>query len=226
MTRRDENLDPGKQPIGTRLYWGAKWGVRFGLTFIAYAAVIFILRGSASAEGRVPSFAGVATIYLFGGIAAGSIVGMLLPLTRWALGAAAVGVIAAVPVLHFRAACEGRVRRLGDRGYGRNSVSLVTCRSPYGHHLSQNFRAPRRAISSLMEQLDAGGTSRLTTSGNFLHRRVAPWSIRRAGEDTPVGSPEQRRVGREKAAELVEVSFEVPPRRRSRRRLRDEGDRE
>jgi len=101
MTRRDENLDPGKQPIGTRLYWGAKWGVRFGLTFIAYAAVIFILRGSASAEGRVPSFAGVATIYLFGGIAAGSIVGMLLPLTRWALGAAAVGVIAAVPVYIF-----------------------------------------------------------------------------------------------------------------------------
>src|SRR5215831_10712291 len=97
----DEKLDVSQQPLTARLYWGAKWGVRFGLTFVIYAAVIFMLRGSWAAEGHVPSFTGVATIYLCGGIVAGFIVGMLLPLTRRAVGAAAVGVIAAVPVYVF-----------------------------------------------------------------------------------------------------------------------------
>ena len=104
----EEKLDPSQQPVTARSYWGAKWGIRFGLTFVVYAAIIFVLRGSASSAGRVPSFAGVATIYLCGGFVAGLIVGTLLPLTRWAVGAAAVGVIAAIPIyILVRLATQG-----------------------------------------------------------------------------------------------------------------------
>lgn len=62
------------------------------------ALVIFLLGGRAPFEAHDTTFERVAISYLVGGIGAGIIVSMLLPLTKWKMGSAIVGCVAAIPV--------------------------------------------------------------------------------------------------------------------------------
>lgn len=81
-----------------RIVWGARWGLRFGLTFDAIAVIVFLLSGPSERERNGVTFATVILLYSSAGLIAGLVVGVLLPLTRWKVGAATVGVLAALPV--------------------------------------------------------------------------------------------------------------------------------
>lgn len=86
------------QALPTRIAWGAKWGLRFGLTFDVIALLIFLLAGRTEHEATGVTLPAVILLYTCGGLIAGSVVGGLLPATRWRVGAALVGVISALPV--------------------------------------------------------------------------------------------------------------------------------
>ena len=73
-------------------------GLVLGAMFSSIALVTFIVRGNAPfAHLQVSLFRSVAT-YMIAGAAAGLLIGLLLPLTRWLPGAALVAFIAAFVV--------------------------------------------------------------------------------------------------------------------------------
>lgn len=87
-----------------RVIWGIRWGALFGIAFVAIAVVIDVLSGSSAFESHHTTFGKTAASYVSGGMAAGLVVGLMQPITRWKAGAAFVGFVAAVPVailFHF-----------------------------------------------------------------------------------------------------------------------------
>jgi len=105
-----EESNHGKTQLVGRLSWGLKWGLRFGIAFSMFAAVMFLFSPSKQLDGHVPPLPQVVAVYMLGGLAAGFIVGALLPLVRWPVGAVAVGCIAAFPV--------GILVRVTSEGFG------------------------------------------------------------------------------------------------------------
>jgi len=85
-------------PILTNLIWGIRWGVKFTLVYSAFALLVLLFGGSATFRQSGATFLLTIGLYVFGGLIAGAIVGLLRPLARWATGATIVGIIAAVPV--------------------------------------------------------------------------------------------------------------------------------
>lgn len=84
-----------------RLMWGLRYGMAFGSAFSFLGVVIFLLNGwHTSAVIGVDLFAVIA-FYLVGGVVAGLLLGIFKPLVKWRAGAAAVGVLIAVPVLEM-----------------------------------------------------------------------------------------------------------------------------
>ena len=79
------------------MYWGASYGVLFGLIYAAIAVVMWIMLPADHAAEAI-ELAVVIAIYICGGIVTGAIVGMMLPLARSRWGAAGVGAVAIFPV--------------------------------------------------------------------------------------------------------------------------------
>jgi hypothetical protein len=80
--------------------WGVTWGLRLALLFSAWVA--FLMLANRSLILRVSGVhpvngLQVIGIYVGGGIGGGIVVGLLRPLSRWALGAALLGLLAALP---------------------------------------------------------------------------------------------------------------------------------
>jgi hypothetical protein len=83
------------------LAWGVKGGVAFAIASVAWVGVLVVINGSVVLQPRhgPPVNAWLVILaYLAGGIVAGAVVGLLRPAVRWRLGAALVGMVAAVPV--------------------------------------------------------------------------------------------------------------------------------
>lgn len=90
-----------RSPILERVRKCVEVGFGMGAVFSAWVALLALIQFSTTITTRngteVNVFAVMAT-YLLGGTAAGAVVGVLLPLTRWVVGAVVVGILAAVPV--------------------------------------------------------------------------------------------------------------------------------
>ena len=81
----------------TRGVTGAKQGLLYGLAYGAYALILLIFRGVGILDASGLGFLQLLALYLFGGIAAGAICGVLEPLTGSLVGRVVVGMIAALP---------------------------------------------------------------------------------------------------------------------------------
>jgi hypothetical protein len=81
----------------TRLRQELRLGVLVGLglsaLYCAYALVLFALRGNAPFEANDVPLAGVLATYVAGGLAGGTIYGLLHPFARFALGRALLGAV-------------------------------------------------------------------------------------------------------------------------------------
>lgn len=87
--------------IAAAVWRGVRLGGGIGAVLAVFALVVALLQGSTRLQFRGDSTANVfavAAVYLAGGMAAGIIGGLLHRLTRWTIGAAAVGVMASVPM--------------------------------------------------------------------------------------------------------------------------------
>lgn len=72
------------------------WGIAYAGAYTLIAIVLYVM----SPPPHSPSLEGVILSYFAGGVAAGSIVGLLRPLLRGWPGAAFVGLVAAFPVVY------------------------------------------------------------------------------------------------------------------------------
>lgn len=85
-------------PTGRRLQWGAKAGMAVALVLMLWAVGVYAFAGSAAFTSRGVSFWTTLVIYCVGGLLGGAVVGVMLPLVRWVLGAACVGMVATLPI--------------------------------------------------------------------------------------------------------------------------------
>jgi hypothetical protein len=76
---------------------GLTWGLSFASVFSLVATVLVLLRGPALLREYHTTYLGLVAGYLFGGITAGVITGLLLPLCRHIVGAMLVGFVAILP---------------------------------------------------------------------------------------------------------------------------------
>lgn len=67
--------------------------------YCAFVVLLFLVRGASPFERRGVSLGAVLLLYVFGGLSAGAIVGLLRPITRARAGAMLVGIPAAVPTV-------------------------------------------------------------------------------------------------------------------------------
>lgn len=103
-----------KQPIrrgrslSQDLVLGIGGGLAIALLLCVYAAILYLLRGAESFVANDVTLGAAISVYIVGGVIAGAVVGVLLPITRWRWGAALVGFLAAMPVFAIvRALLEG-----------------------------------------------------------------------------------------------------------------------
>jgi hypothetical protein len=80
---------------------GALFGFSIGMMFSVYVSLLYVVRGSAPFERLEVSVLSVVVFYLLGGIAIGSLVGLLLPLAKSRLGAVLVGSVAGTATFVF-----------------------------------------------------------------------------------------------------------------------------
>ena len=66
--------------------------------FSVVVLVLYLFEGSRRFDANRTSITMVIVSYFLGGLAGGVVVGALLPLTRWLLGSALVGVVAVIPI--------------------------------------------------------------------------------------------------------------------------------
>lgn len=78
-------------------------GIRFGLAFAAcycaYVSLLYLVAGSAPFDSYGVTLPTVILVYIVGGVLGGAVVGLLLPLARYKVGATLVGILAAIPVV-------------------------------------------------------------------------------------------------------------------------------
>ncbi len=86
------------RPFSDRLMWGARWGTYYLLALGAWVLLLYLLRGPAPFDRLGVTLWSVLAVYLASGLSAGPIVGAMLPLVRWRLGAVITGILAALPV--------------------------------------------------------------------------------------------------------------------------------
>lgn len=80
------------------LKWGLTWGLWFAGGCSLLAAALFTIRGTVLGEASRFSLPLVILAYIAMGGIGGLIVGLLRPVARWRLGAAAVGIVVGVIV--------------------------------------------------------------------------------------------------------------------------------
>jgi hypothetical protein len=83
-----------------RLKTGIGWGWRFAAVYIVFVLGLFLLRGPGPFERSGTTLPMVIAAYAIAGMIGGGVFGLLLPLGRTRLGAAFLGLIVAVPVMH------------------------------------------------------------------------------------------------------------------------------
>lgn len=97
------------------LRWGIVSGLIFAALFSIWVAVLALLRGSTRFEEYGVSLWRILESYFAGGICAGAVVGLARPLTKYRIGAAFVGILAAGPVaLAIAIASDGMPRQWAD----------------------------------------------------------------------------------------------------------------
>ena len=87
-----------RRDLSQDLGWGIFWGLALAVGVTIVLVVLYALSGAQLFEDHDTTFGGVVAVYFGGGLVGGAVVGLLRPLTRWRWGAAAVGVVAALPV--------------------------------------------------------------------------------------------------------------------------------
>ena len=86
-----------RRPPAERIRWGVSYGVFFGLIYTAIAVAMWIMM-PVGQDAPALELAAIIAIYVLGGVVAGAIVGLMLPLARSRLGAAGVGAVAMFPI--------------------------------------------------------------------------------------------------------------------------------
>ena len=100
MWQHSDNVTSMKhRDYGQRICACGLFGLSAGVVLSVWIVVLTVLNGSLTlrVRGHEISAVGTVALYLAGGLLAGVIVGIGFPLLRWAIGAAVLGVIAAVP---------------------------------------------------------------------------------------------------------------------------------
>lgn len=100
--------------------WGVLWGLYLAAAFTVIAAIPALIRavtGPATGWQKGVTFLEIIGVYLFGGVVAGAIVGLLRGATKWWLGRRVVGIIASVPIMF-----AVRVAVYGPHGWTRADV--------------------------------------------------------------------------------------------------------
>ncbi|HEX5438980.1 MAG TPA: hypothetical protein VFW98_17645 [Gemmatimonadaceae bacterium] len=85
-------------PLLQNLGWGVRWGLKFAVVYSAFALIALLFGGAAVFQHSGTTFVFAIGLYFAAGLVAGAIVGVLRPVTRGPIGAAIVGVIAAIPI--------------------------------------------------------------------------------------------------------------------------------
>jgi hypothetical protein len=80
------------------LRWGILSGMAFATLFSAWIILLAIVRRSWEFDSYHVSAWQIILSYFAGGIGGGAVVGLARPITRYRLGAAVVGLVAAIPV--------------------------------------------------------------------------------------------------------------------------------
>lgn len=88
-----------RPPIGPAPFAGAGYGLAVGAAFLAFVLGNAVLTGgqAMTASGLTPWSA--AAVFLGGGLVGGTLVGLLLPLARWRIGAGVLGAIGLFPAI-------------------------------------------------------------------------------------------------------------------------------
>lgn len=81
----------------TRIKQCAKYGFYLGLGFSGWGVIATLLSQGHVLDKYGTSLFALIMGYVVAGVASGAVVGALLPFARWRIGAAFVGIIAAVP---------------------------------------------------------------------------------------------------------------------------------
>jgi hypothetical protein len=81
----------------TNVRWGIAYGLGFASMFVLYVLGLFAVRGAQPFERLGTTLTGCIALYLAGGIMTGTLVGLLRPLLVTRRGAMVVGAVATVP---------------------------------------------------------------------------------------------------------------------------------
>jgi hypothetical protein len=92
------DIDPQEPSLRRRIHWGASWGVMLSLVYCAFAIIQFTIQGPALASAVHVTPPAILAVYVAGGIVAGSVVGIALPIARSQVGAGVVGAVAVLPI--------------------------------------------------------------------------------------------------------------------------------
>lgn len=80
------------------IQWGLSWGAALASLFALYVIVLFLLRGSEPFDGLGVSLSAVLSVYFFGGLAGGAVVGLLRPMATSCFASMAIGILVAAPI--------------------------------------------------------------------------------------------------------------------------------
>ena len=77
---------------------GVKWAAAFALVYSAYIVVLAVVKGSTTFPSQDTTLLKVLGVYWLGGLAAGILVGLFLPLGNHPVGAMLLGALGGIPV--------------------------------------------------------------------------------------------------------------------------------
>ena len=86
-------------PWFSRIRWGVRWGLVYALIYSIIALVVGLFSGGSVFAWRQTSLGGLLAAYALSGVVVGTVVGILLPLARWKVGAAIIGMIGTIPYM-------------------------------------------------------------------------------------------------------------------------------
>ncbi len=87
-----------QQPLRDRVIRSVVYGVTMAGFYCVYVLALYLARGNTPFERVGYSLPTLMGLYVFGGVAGGAIVGVLLPLAKWRLGASLIGALAGLPL--------------------------------------------------------------------------------------------------------------------------------
>lgn len=84
--------------VGQNLFWGVRWGLALAVFFCLVGVALYVARGPRLLAPYGITLGELMLVYLAGGTAAGTVVGLARPLLRWRIGAIAAGILGALLV--------------------------------------------------------------------------------------------------------------------------------